>query len=74
MTLAPGPFAGFVFEPSPVRKGNEWQVYAKYPGGYRGHILSFKSEADAKAWLKWLATAQPKPPEDERAEETRSGG
>jgi hypothetical protein len=54
-------YAGLIFDPEPVRRKGAWHVYAMYPGGNRGHIISFDSEAAAKAWLKRAMAAQHEP-------------
>jgi hypothetical protein len=63
----PGAFARFVFDVRPVKQGGRWHVYAKYPGGYKGQILSFESEAAATAWLKSAIASQIQAPENESA-------
>jgi hypothetical protein len=54
-------YAGFTIDPQPVRLGTNWHIYARYPGGFRGHILSFESEAAALAWIEKAMGAQEKP-------------
>jgi len=61
-------FVGFIFEPQPVKRGNAWHVYAQCPGGWRGHILGFDSEAAAMAWLKEAIASQSVPLENENRE------
>jgi hypothetical protein len=61
-------FVGFIFEPQPVKRGNAWHVYAQYPGGERGHILGFDSEAAAVAWLKEAIASQSTPSDNENTE------
>jgi hypothetical protein len=46
------PFRRIHFRPATNQARTAWCIYAKYPGGYRGHIISFESEAEATAWLK----------------------
>ena len=66
LTIAPA-YAGFTIDPQPIRRGMIWHIYAQYPGGYRGHILSFESEAAAKAWVDKAIAAQRKPSDDEQS-------
>jgi len=35
-----------------VKVGPEWHVVATYPMGGKEHIIGFRSEAEALAWMK----------------------
>jgi hypothetical protein len=39
-------------EPRPLKVGPEWHVVATYPMGGKEHIIGFRSEAEALAWMK----------------------
>jgi hypothetical protein len=60
----PPAYAGFTIDPRPIKRGINWHIYAQYPGGYRGHILSFESEAAATAWVEKAIAAQQQPSVD----------
>jgi len=40
------------FNPKPLKVGAQWHVVDTYPRGQEEHITGFKTEADAKDWLK----------------------
>jgi len=45
------PHQSIRINPQPIKAGNGWRVMAICPSGHPEEITSFKTEAEARAWI-----------------------